>query len=483
MFLMLQLKMQQAIFLLLSNSVNVTTLAPPDTEAPTAPTNLSASNTTEFTTDLTWTASTDNVGVTGYDVIRGSTIIATVTTTNYQVIGLTPSTAYTFTIKAKDLAGNISAASNSVNITTLNFVDTEAPTAPSGLSASNITQTSANLSWNSSTDNVVVTGYKVYRNTVNIGTYPSNSAIISGLSPSTLYSFYVTSIDAANNESNSSNTINVTTLATPTCNDGIQNGDETGVDCGGSSCAPCAVTDVTIHQGFFETGWDGWTSGGNDSFYYSGSNSCEGIGSIRLRAGSGIPSSMTSPTFNLSPYNEIEFTFCFYSGGMSGNDDFWLSYYNGSTWTTIKTWTVGIDFNDGTFNTKTVLLNRSQYNLPSNGQFRIQCNAAKKNDQIYIDQVIIKGIGTVSAARVASSYKSDLSGNVKLYPNPVKGAILNIELLNATEINYRILNMYGQLVKTGKSKREIIVDDLQSGLYFIEFENGNKPLVMKFIKQ
>ena len=167
---------------------------------------------------------------------------------------------------------------------------------------------------------------------------------------------------------------------------------------------------------------------------------------------------------------------------MNGNDDFLLRYYNGSTWTTIETWTVGVDFFDGTFSTKTVLLNRSQYNLASNGQFRIQCNASKKNDQIYVDQVIIKGIGTASAARVASSYNSDLSGSIKLYPNPVKGAILNIELLNATEINYRILNMYGQLVKTGKSNREIKVDDLQSGLYFIEYLVYGKLNIGKFIK-
>lgn len=468
----------------LSNSVNVTTLAPPDTQAPTAPTNLSASNTTEFTTDLTWTASTDNVGVTGYDVISGSTVIATVTTTSYQITGLTPSTAYTFTIKARDLAGNISAASNSVNITTLDFVDTIAPSNPSNLSASNITQTSVNLVWTSSTDNVGVTGYKVYRDATNIGTYPSNSATISGLTPSTTYAFYVTALDAASNESASSNTINIATLAEPTCSDGIQNGDETGVDCGGSSCAPCAVSDVTIHQGYFETGWDGWTSGGNDSFYYTGSNSCEGVGSIRLRAGSGTASSMISPTFNLTPFNEIEFTFCFYSSSMSGSSDFWLRYFNGSTWTTIKTWTVDIDFNDGTFNTMTVLLNQSQYNLVSNGQFSIQCDASKKNEQIYVDQVIIKGKGG-NTARLLSDSKNEINLNstIKIYPNPVKGAILNIELLNATEINYRILNMYGQLVKTGKSKREIIVDDLQSGLYFIEIQDNGKLNVAKFIKQ
>ncbi|SNT35104.1 Por secretion system C-terminal sorting domain-containing protein [Ekhidna lutea] len=89
-----------------------------DTEAPTAPTNLAASNVTETTLTLNWTASTDNVGVTGYDVYQGSTNIGTVTNTTANVTGLTSGTSYTFTVTAKDAAGNESAASNAVNVTT-----------------------------------------------------------------------------------------------------------------------------------------------------------------------------------------------------------------------------------------------------------------------------------------------------------------------------------------------------------------------------
>jgi bacillolysin len=89
-----------------------------DTQAPTAPTSLAASGTTATTTNLSWTASTDNVGVTGYDVYQGTTLKSTVTGTTYAVSGLTASTAYTFSVKAKDAAGNISAASNVVNVTT-----------------------------------------------------------------------------------------------------------------------------------------------------------------------------------------------------------------------------------------------------------------------------------------------------------------------------------------------------------------------------
>ncbi|HAF28623.1 MAG TPA: peptidase M4 [Bacteroidales bacterium] len=89
-----------------------------DTEAPTAPANLTASNVTTSSVDLNWTASTDNIGVTGYDVYKNGTYLATTTNTNYSVVGLSAATTYSFYAKAKDAAGNISAASNTVNVTT-----------------------------------------------------------------------------------------------------------------------------------------------------------------------------------------------------------------------------------------------------------------------------------------------------------------------------------------------------------------------------
>lgn len=89
-----------------------------DTVAPTAPTSLAASGTTGTTTNLSWTASTDNVAVTGYDIYQGTTLKGSSTTTSYTVTGLTALTAYSFSVKAKDAAGNVSTASNTVNVTT-----------------------------------------------------------------------------------------------------------------------------------------------------------------------------------------------------------------------------------------------------------------------------------------------------------------------------------------------------------------------------
>ena len=76
------------IFFDISNANFTITASGPDIIAPSAPTNLTASGTTATTTNLSWTASTDNIGVTGYDVYQGATLKATVATTSYTVTGL-----------------------------------------------------------------------------------------------------------------------------------------------------------------------------------------------------------------------------------------------------------------------------------------------------------------------------------------------------------------------------------------------------------
>ncbi|MEO5789228.1 fibronectin type III domain-containing protein [Gelidibacter sp.] len=196
-----------------SNTANVTTLLAGDTQAPTAPSNLTASGTTTTTTNLSWTASTDNVGVTGYTILRNGTSIGTTTgATSFNVTGLTQGTSYAFTVTARDAAGNVSQVSNIANVTTLLGGDTQAPTAPSNLTASGTTNTTTNLSWTTSTDNVGVTGYTILRNGTSVGTTTGATNFnVTGLTQGTAYSFTVTARDAAGNVSPSSNTVNVTT--------------------------------------------------------------------------------------------------------------------------------------------------------------------------------------------------------------------------------------------------------------------------------
>ena len=90
-----------------------------DTAAPSAPSSASASSVTQTTLTLSWSASTDNVAVTEYDVYQGATKIGSTANTTTNVTGLTAATGYAFSVKAKDAAGNVSSSSNTVNVTTL----------------------------------------------------------------------------------------------------------------------------------------------------------------------------------------------------------------------------------------------------------------------------------------------------------------------------------------------------------------------------
>ena len=180
----------------------------PDTEAPSNPSSLSASSITETTLSLSWNASTDNVGVTGYDVYQGGSFVGTTVSTTYSVTGLTVVTSYSFTVRAKDAAGNISADSNTANATT---VDLTAPNAPTSLASSNVTETSVDLSWNAASDNVAVSSYDVYQDGSLLGNTAATSYSVSGLTASTSYDFTVIAKDAAGNQSNASNTESVTT--------------------------------------------------------------------------------------------------------------------------------------------------------------------------------------------------------------------------------------------------------------------------------
>ena len=187
-----------------------------DTEAPTAPSNLTASNITQTSLVLSWKESTDNVAVTGYEIYNGNTLIDIISSlTSYSLRGLVENTSYNFYVRAKDKAGNKSNASK-VTVNTLG--DTQALTAPSNLTATNITQNSVDLSWNASTDNKEVTGYNIYNgNTLITSISSQTSYSLGGLTENTSYSFYVRAKDEAGNLSSLSN-LRVITTQTDTTN-------------------------------------------------------------------------------------------------------------------------------------------------------------------------------------------------------------------------------------------------------------------------
>jgi len=189
----------------------ITIVEAPDTEPPTVPTNLSATAVSENQINLTWTASTDNVGVAGYNIFRGASQVGTSDATSFSDTGLEPSTSYEYQVRAFDAAGNLSDFSGSASATTL-APDTEAPTTPTGLTATAVSGTQINLSWNASSDNRGVVGYNIFRDGDKVGTSDTTSFSDTGLQPSTTYEYQVQAFDAAENTSELSGPASATTL-------------------------------------------------------------------------------------------------------------------------------------------------------------------------------------------------------------------------------------------------------------------------------
>ncbi|MFJ8579895.1 discoidin domain-containing protein [Micromonospora sp. NPDC093277] len=187
-----------------------------DTQPPTAPGNLSFTEPAPDQIRLTWTASTDNVGVTGYDVyangtLRTSVDASTLTWTDSQPAG----TTVAYYVRAHDAAGNQSANSNTVTRTG-NTGDTIPPTAPGNLAYTQPGPGQIRLTWTASTDNVGVTGYDVYANNALRATVNGTTLTYTDTQPdSATVSYHVRARDAAGNVSATSNTV-TRTGSTPT---------------------------------------------------------------------------------------------------------------------------------------------------------------------------------------------------------------------------------------------------------------------------
>ncbi|WP_420553192.1 endonuclease [Tenacibaculum aiptasiae] len=421
-----------------------------DTTAPSAPSNLVTSNLTQTTVNLAWTASMDNVGVTGYEVYQNDSKIATVTTVSYAVTGLSADTAYNYSIKAIDAAGNISALSNKVFITTLSIPDTTAPSAPSSLTASNVTQTSVNLAWTASTDNVGVSGYDVFRGSTKITTVTSTNYTVTNLTAGTNYTFSVKAKDQAGNISTASNVIGVTTKS-PTI---------TYCDSKGSNVNYEYIDNVAIG------GISNVTSanGGYGDFTSQTANIAIGSNTIVVSAG-----------FASSSYTEY--------------------------------WKVWIDFNqNGTFESSEEVVSGSSssagnlsynFTVPSSAtlgttrmRVSMKWNAAPTPcETISYGEVEDYTVNISNSSKAMTTVQIDGQlGNeepifdAKVYPNPSTDYIV-LKLADGREANYKITNYVGQTVMQGKINRQIDIRDLNTGMYIIEVNDNQRSFTKKFMKK
>jgi chitodextrinase len=432
------------IFFDVSNTNFTITSGVTDTVAPTAPT-LTASGTTQTTTNLSWSGATDNVAVTGYDVYRGATLLGSTASTTYAVSGLTASTTYSFTVRAKDAAGNVSADSNSVSVTTLApVVDTTAPTAPT-LSASGTTQTATKLSWSGATDNVGVTGYDVLRNGVVIGsTTTATTFAVTGLTASTAYTFNVRAKDAAGNISVNSNTVSVTTLANTV-----------------TYCTSAATNTNDERIGRVQFGTINNPSTGTAGY--------ENFTAISTNAVRGTAYTITiTPTWTGTVYAEGYAVYIDYNRDGDFTDAGETAYTRAATTTTPVSGTITIPATAALGSTRMrVIMRYNAIPTSSCGSFTY---------------------GQVEdyTVNITSTAKEDVSNNqisFSLYPNPVSGDMINISNLEV-DSSFRIFNMMGQEVSNGKIENEsIYVGRLTAGTYLIEVSNVNGSTSKRFIKQ
>ncbi|KAB8152281.1 T9SS type A sorting domain-containing protein [Kordia sp. TARA_039_SRF] len=268
------------------------------------------------------------------------------------------------------------------------------------------------------------------------------------------------------------------------------------VNGGGSSNGTAGSTTV-LHEGFFESGFDGWVDGGGDCARYSGSYSYEGSYAIRLRDDVGTASSMTLNDIDVSSFDTVEIDFYFYANSMESGEDFWVRYHNGSSWQTVRTYASGSDFENGRFYNAKVTLTSTSYNFVSNAKFRFQCDASANADQVYIDQVTITGIVNASARMLTQSTKDtpralsavantdelETEEDFTMYPNPASNQ-LEIRMYAAASAKYQIHTLVGQVVKAGTLDNNIIdIRNLKTGMYILQINDGDEILTKKFVKK
>jgi fibronectin type 3 domain-containing protein len=224
-------------------SFNVTSSAPPpaDTTAPNAPSNLWA-NPGDGQVSLSWGASTDNVGVTGYRIFRNGTQVAAVggSTLSYTDTGLVNGTTYSYTVRAVDAAGNVSSDSSTATATPQASPDIMAPAAPTGLTAT-AGDAQVSLDWADGSESDL-DHYNVYRDGTQVASPTASNYTDSGLTNGTSYSYQVTAVDHAGNESAKSSGVSTTPQAAP------------------DTTAPAAPTGLTTTAGDAQVSLD-WADG------------------------------------------------------------------------------------------------------------------------------------------------------------------------------------------------------------------------------
>jgi len=401
-----------------------------DTEAPTEPTNISLSDYTTTSINASWTASSDNVAVTKYEIYANGTLNGNSSNNNYTLTNLNSGTTYAVTILAKDLASNQSEQSTAVNGTTL--TDTTPPTIPQNVSISNETGTSFKITWNASNDDSGVTGYDVFINDVFKETSTTTSYTVIGLDSETTYSVSVLSKDSANNKSAKSQAINATTKVSS------------------SECGAETFEKIPANSSSYSTlNWTGddgidWTAVKSRS-----DQTLNGRAITIALLRDGAEGSMTSASFANGMGSLTATTKRIYTGGsgslnvlVNGNVMGTLPYSDEEQTTTI-------------------------YNIDISGNIEIKIERANQEE----DRVVIDDLTWTCFSALNTNDHKLKSFNI--YPNPTNGNTLFFNLTKDARIN--IYNILGKLVKTAEvkaSNNTLDIATLNKGIYILKINSG-----------
>ena len=416
----------------------------PDTEVPTAPTNLVASNITNTTVDLNWTASTDNIGVSFYEIFKDGTIYTTSATNSVTVTGLTINTQYNFTVYAKDAAGNSSLVSNTATITTTNIIDSTPPNAITDLSSANISSTGLTLNWSVPNDNVGVVSYDIYKDGILLSQVSTNTYNVTGLSPETVYNFTVYAKDAAGNTSLVSNTVNPTTLPTPIA---------------GTSCGTETFTNLGTNASNYTT--YNWLGDNGVNWISTDSRNDQVISSskaITIRNGS-----LTSGTIS-EGISEITVTTQRVFTGGSGTFNVRI---NGAV--------VGAIPYDATAQTTTL----TGFNISGNIVISLT-DKASTTDRVSVDNL------TWNCYNTNLSTEEFIQDLFSVYPNPTTNNKVTINLNNIIEVNsVEFYSTLGQLIiglnNPKISNNKIEIDNIPSGMYIVKIKNDTSYSTKRLI--
>lgn len=259
-----------------------------------------------------------------------------------------------------------------------------------------------------------------------------------------------------------------------------------------------APSTVTLSFTDFESGWGIWTDGGRDcSLYRRGTYAWNGIRAGDIQDNSGVSSSfyMTNGADVHTPgFVQIEVEFYFIAISMdNSNEDFWVQYYDGSSWITVADFDQGIDFNNNTFYVATVTILESAVNFPTNMKLRFMCDASGNADDVYIDDITVTASTSVTSGPIRQvdivetdrKFSGLLEDEFEVYPNPAQDELFIVSE-DTEDLEIFIYNAAGQMVQKielNDGEDRIDISKLKTGIYLINIQMEDEIFTKKIIKK